>query len=100
MAIFKGSWIDNVVAALAPRRLGHRAEAEKVIAGIRATPEHHPTIPAKLGVGDPHRPIRKGTRSPGLSRTLPDTGCRVIREWRGLQRDKRMHGKKFGVFSQ
>jgi hypothetical protein len=35
---FKGSGIDNVVAPLAPRRLGRRAEAEKVIASIRATP--------------------------------------------------------------
>ena len=123
MALFKGSGIDNVVAALALRRLGRRAEAEKVIASIRATPNitrlSLQSWALEILAGQSGRELALPD-SPGLSRTLPesprvsqslpesprvsqsllDTGYRVIREWRGLQQDKRMRGKKFGVFSQ
>ena len=113
MALFKGSGIDNVVAALALRRLGRRAEAEKVIASIRATPNitrlSLQSWALEILAGQSGRELALPD-SPGLCQSLPesprvsqsllDTGYRVIREWRGLQQDKRMRGKKFGVFSQ
>jgi hypothetical protein len=107
MALFNGAGIDNVVAALALRKLGRRAEAGKVIASIKDTPNITRLPPAKLGAGDPRRPIRKGTRSPGLSQTLPDSPRlswipAIVSSGNGedSSRTKRMRGKKFGVFSQ
>ena len=76
MALFKGSGIDNVVAALALRRLGRRAEAEKVIASIRATPNitrlSLQSWALEILAGQSGRELALPD-SAGLSRTLPDS---------------------------
>lgn len=71
MALFKGAGIDSVVAALALRKPGRQTEAGKVIASIKDTPNITRLPPAKLGVGDPRRPISPANQEGNSHSRIP-----------------------------
>jgi len=101
MALFKGAGIDNVVAALALRKLGRRAEAGKVIASIKDTPNITRLPPPQswaleILAGQSGRELTLPD-SPGLSRIPAIVSSGNGEDSSGT---KRMRGKKFGVFSQ